>query len=463
MVGGEPFTGTGYFKFAFTNAAGSINYWTNDGTQLGTGGDEPTDAVPLAVTNGLFSVLLGNANLVNMTEPLEAGVFADRGRQLHIWFDPDGIGPYTDLGLTVVAAVPYAFNAETLDGKDGEYYDQHYEHVVVVAKSGGDYSNVQAAIDAIADATAENPYLVWVGPGTYSETVTMKPHVHLQGAGQEVTAISSTVGGGEGYSPVRGTLVLTGYVSLRDLTVKNSGTDVSNCAIFGTGDMTATLLADVSAHIFGVGGNNSGIFLNGLSGWLETILVNVTSLAENGETDNRGLSVMKPGHVILRGGSYIARGMGANSDGVTISTGGDFLAENVIALGEGANHNAGLYSGGGSFAQVIGGTFTGRGGENAYGIEVAGGGGLEADGIVAQGLGATSTYGVYGHHSGGYVKINNSYLEGDTSAIYCHKDTADDCLVTHTRLVGGQPNDSTDLICIAVSRELTFTAGLDCP
>lgn len=41
LVAGEAYSGTGYFKFAFVNSAGSYNYWTNDGTQLGAGGTSP--------------------------------------------------------------------------------------------------------------------------------------------------------------------------------------------------------------------------------------------------------------------------------------------------------------------------------------------------------------------------------------------------------------------------------------
>jgi hypothetical protein len=60
QVGGTPYTGNGYFKFAIVNAT-SITYWSNDGTSAD--GSEPTAAVQLAVSDGLFSVLLGDTNL----------------------------------------------------------------------------------------------------------------------------------------------------------------------------------------------------------------------------------------------------------------------------------------------------------------------------------------------------------------------------------------------------------------
>ena len=52
-VGTTNFNGSGAFKFALVNTNGTTAYWTNDGTHLD--GTEPTAAVTLPVTKGLYS------------------------------------------------------------------------------------------------------------------------------------------------------------------------------------------------------------------------------------------------------------------------------------------------------------------------------------------------------------------------------------------------------------------------
>jgi hypothetical protein len=114
-VGGVPYDGTGYLKFAIVNAAGDTSYWSNDGTS--SAGDEPTDAVALTVSNGLFSVLLGDTALANMGA-LPASAFDGADRTLRVWFSSDG-SAFTQLSPDRrIAAVPYALQAEEANNAD---------------------------------------------------------------------------------------------------------------------------------------------------------------------------------------------------------------------------------------------------------------------------------------------------------------------------------------------------------
>ena len=64
-VDGVNFDGSGQFKFAFVNAAGTTTYWSNDGSS--TAGSEPGTAIAIPVSKGLYAVLLGDATLAHMS------------------------------------------------------------------------------------------------------------------------------------------------------------------------------------------------------------------------------------------------------------------------------------------------------------------------------------------------------------------------------------------------------------
>jgi len=127
-----------------------------------------------------------------------------------------------------------------------------YQNVIIVAKSGGDFTSIQAALDSIVDASAGNPYLVRVGPGVYSERVTMKPFVDIEGAGESATRITAA-GGAITVATVTG----ASNAELRFLTVENTGSGQYAQAIFLSNASpkitNVTLLASGSTYGYGVG------------------------------------------------------------------------------------------------------------------------------------------------------------------------------------------------------------------
>ena len=279
-----------------------------------------------------------------------------------------------------------------LDGTEFSAQGSPYANVVVVAQSGGDYTSVQAAIDSITDAAEGNPYLVWVTPGVYSETVTMKSYVHLQGAGQEATVITSTVG--SSFLPLtQATLVLTDDVSLRDLTVGNGGTGYANVALMAITGTVRTLVVDVTARAQGSGSYNYAVYLIGSD--TNVTLQDVTALGEGGANNNYGLYNQNGASATLQGGSFAARG-GANSTYGIYSEGFSttLKATSVTALGEGgAGNNHGLRNHNGASATLQGGSFAARGGANsANGI--LNGGPLEATGVTVLGEDGGDNYGL---------------------------------------------------------------------
>jgi len=251
------YTGTGYFKFAVVNATGDTTYWANDATASG----EPTNAVQLTVSSGLFNVLLGDTSLTNMTA-LPASAFDGVERYLRVWFSSDG-SAYTLLAPDRrIAAVPYALQAEeaknaatagdadTVDGYHASAFQQHYANVIIVAKSGGDYTTITAALDSITDASDANRYLVRVMPGVYSERVTMKQYVDIEGSGELTTKITFTGSA----SADTGTVVGASNAELRFLTVANTGAAAYAVAIYNAS--ASPRLTHVTAIVSGGTTNN---------------------------------------------------------------------------------------------------------------------------------------------------------------------------------------------------------------
>ena len=118
-TGGQPFSGTGHFKFAIVDAAGTVSYWSNDGTS--TAGDEPTQAVSLAVDRGLFGVLLGDTTLAGMTQALDETAFAESEAYLRVWFSAQAAGPFEQLSPDQrVTSVAYALRARYADNPGPE-------------------------------------------------------------------------------------------------------------------------------------------------------------------------------------------------------------------------------------------------------------------------------------------------------------------------------------------------------
>ena len=109
-VAGAPFQGAGQFKFALVSGAGTTTYWSNDGTS--SAGAPPTAEVTLTVTKGLYSVLLGDPSLVNMTA-IPNAVFGNSDVRLRVWFNDGTYGSQLLTPDQRIAAVGYAMMATT--------------------------------------------------------------------------------------------------------------------------------------------------------------------------------------------------------------------------------------------------------------------------------------------------------------------------------------------------------------
>jgi len=139
-VDGVNFNGAGEFKFALVNGDGSSSFWSNDGSSVN--GNEPSNAMPITASQGLYAVLLGDATLTNMT-PISAAIFTNSDVRLRIWFN-DGTNGFQRLSPDQrIAAVGYAMmSANVADG------------VVTSAKlADGAVTSGKLAVGAVTAAT----------------------------------------------------------------------------------------------------------------------------------------------------------------------------------------------------------------------------------------------------------------------------------------------------------------------
>ncbi len=203
-AGGTNVNGTAWFKFALVNAGGNATYWSNDGSSVG--GGAPTDPIEIAVAGGLFTVMLGDASIPNMTEALDAGVFAGRGdARLRIWFSEDGLA-FDQLALDQpLSSAPYAMvAAQVPEGAIGA------AQLAAGSVSANTIASGAVTADKIAEATITSNKLDWsTMPATlilrgYAENGTFSTPPVASGTnaialGNEnvASAAAATVSGGE--------------------------------------------------------------------------------------------------------------------------------------------------------------------------------------------------------------------------------------------------------------------------
>ena len=103
--------------------------------------------------------------------------------------DPEGAADH-GYGSIKPWHLEYGFDGESIglnaDKVDGLHASElltvaQWKQVVTVAKLGGNFTTIQGAIDSINGAATDARFCVWVMPGEYNETVTMKAYVDVVG------------------------------------------------------------------------------------------------------------------------------------------------------------------------------------------------------------------------------------------------------------------------------------------
>lgn len=453
----------------------------------------------VAVSDGLFTVLLD----------FGAGVFDGEARYLEIRVRPAGEGGFTILDpRQPLTAAPYALYSHTslwdglidvpagfadgvdddtlatlscsngqvaewdgsdwvcaadndtiytagagllLNGTEFSAQGSPFANVLVVAQSGGDFSSVQAALDSIIDAAADNPYLVYVAPGVYIGQVTMKPYVDIEGAGEERTFIHYT---GSDTTPFvddsAATVIGADNAALRHLTVESDGTGKGHAVGLLNNGASPDLL-HVTAIASGASANTP-LWNNAAS----PSMSHVTATASGGNTSrgvyNGGNSSPAMNNVVATASD------GSNTNrGVANDVGSSPIMNNITATASGGSSSSGVYNVNSSptmnnvTATASGGSNTNRGVYNSNGASST------MTNVMATASGSSS-YGVYNHGSGTSSTIRNSVLEGDTNAVVNINSST--TKVANSQLIGGV--FSTGMTCFNNYDE-NLDPPLNCP
>ena len=352
-------------------------------------------------------------------------------------------------------------NADQLDGLHASAFQQHYQNLLAVAKSGGDFTTITDALNSITTNSAANPFTIYVAPGVYTETVTMKPYVDIEGAGEQATKITFTNTG----SYVTGTVVGTNNAELRFLTVESTGGSAVAYAIYNScgsslrithvtaiasggwnytsGVVTACgsspTLINVTAIAFGASNNTIGVdSYNSLP-----TMTNVTASASGG-TQNYGvyndLSSSRMTNVTAFASGETSINYGVYNDQSSPRM------TNMTAYASGGTENYGVYNQSSS-PVMINVIATASGGSNNYGMwnlsssltiqnSV-----ISASGGTNDGLHNVATSGSY------TVKINNSQISASTSTIY--QDSHYTTQVGASQLAGAGAFGGGTYLCVA--------------
>ena len=406
--GGAPASGSYDFEFKLFDAL-------SGGTQKGsvTLGD-------VAVSSGLFTVQLDFGD-----------VFDGAALYLEIRVRPGAsTGAYTTLSpRQALSATPYASYASKapwtgLTGvpagfADGVDNGSVYQNVRVVAKSGGDFTSIQAALDSITDASAANPYLIHIAPGVYSETVTMKAYVDIEGSGELNTKITQV-----GSAVFTGTVLGANNAELRFLTVENTGGFATAVAIYNNG--ASPRLTHISAIASGGGTSTTGVSnTNDSSPSMTNVSVSASGTKFNiyGVSNNASSPTMTDVSVSASGG--------AHNYGVSNSNASSPTMTDVSVSVSGGSYNYGVSNAASSPTMTDVSVSVSGGTTSNYGLYNSGSSPAIHNSVISA-SGGTNNYGVYNSVSS--PTINNGVITGSTATISNSSSTTH---VGASQLIGG--------------------------
>jgi hypothetical protein len=169
-------------------------YWSNDGTSVN--GSEPAAAVGVPVSSGLFTVVLGDTTLPNMTS-IDASLFGTQTNLgLRIWFNDGVHGSFALSPVQNLTPVPYAITAQNLSSVLENNTLIPGEYATIAGGSDNAATNDFATVGG-GNANVANGSLSFVGGG--ANNLASGDGATVGGGSQnQSVGLASTVAGGSG-------------------------------------------------------------------------------------------------------------------------------------------------------------------------------------------------------------------------------------------------------------------------
>jgi hypothetical protein len=360
--------------------------------------------------------------------------------------------PFTVTGSSLVTNL----NADLLDSHHASDFQQHYQNVLVVARSGGDFTSISAALATITTASQANPYLIKVAPGVYADTVVMKPYVDIEGSGElttKITQIGSSLA-------TTGTVVGANNAELRFLTVENTGGAANATAIYnpaaaprlthitvtasggttnyGVGNYTnaSPAMTNVTANVSG-GTTNYGVYNNVSS----PTMTNISATVSGGTTNyavfnNTGSSpTMFNVSATASGGTTTVGVYNQNSSSPTMT--------NVTANASGAsstNYGVYNYTSCSPVMTVVSATVSGGTGNTNYGVYNYSSSSPAMTNVTASASGGTANGGVYNYSSTPAMTNVTASASGGTDSYGVYNQSSSPTMTSVTASASGGTN-----------------------
>lgn len=211
----------------------------------------------------------------------------------------------------------------------------HYANVIVVAKSGGDFSDLNAAANSIVDASESNPYLIKLMPGVYELGATLlqvRPYVNVEGSG-------------EGATVIRGNIRLVNNVELRHLTVDASAGGAAILILNGNIALSHITLTASGAYSLGIDSWGFGV---------GPIRLNDATIIVDGSVEAYGIRTQAATDLILNNCQIVSSNAGYTA-GIESVWGAKLTVNNssITAQGSGYINSVTTSNGAGQGADTI--------------------------------------------------------------------------------------------------------------